>query len=122
MTITGLGFRGTVTVAALHDVLKRQAQKPTHLAVLDTKVDTPGFCAFIADCALPVLIVAESEIHGIITPTQSPRIQSRFGTGSVAEALALAGAGRYGSARLIAPRQTTPDGLATVAQAEVHTP
>ncbi len=58
---------------------------------------------------LPLHLVA---VTGIATPTQSPRIQSLHGTGSVAEAAAIACGGR-----LLAPRRTF--GPVTIAIAEV---
>jgi cobalt-precorrin 5A hydrolase len=48
--------------------------------------------------------------------TQSARVRERFGTGSVAEASALAAAGP--GARLLGPRVISGDGLATAAIAE----
>ncbi|MEP5212007.1 cobalamin biosynthesis protein [Sulfitobacter pontiacus] len=122
MKIAGLGFRSSVTPQALQNALTQMGTEIDALAVLETKATAAGFHAFAEFSDTPVLFVPEDEIRNIETPTQSLRIQSRFGTGSVAEALALVAAGRYGSARLISPRLATPDGLATVALAEVHTP
>ncbi len=48
--------------------------------------------------------------------TRSERVAERFGTGSVAEAAALAAAGP--GARLVAPRVVSTDGMATAAIAE----
>jgi cobalt-precorrin 5A hydrolase len=55
-------------------------------------------------------------LAGIATPTQSERIKERVGTGSVAEAAALAAAGRR--ARLISTRAVSQDRMATAAIAE----
>ncbi|MBT8154350.1 cobalamin biosynthesis protein [Epibacterium ulvae] len=122
MKIAGLGFRSTVTPSALQHALTQIETDIDALAVLETKATTAGFHSFAETSDMALLFVPEDEIRDIKTPTQSPRIQSRFGTGSVAEALALAAAYRYGSARLISPRLATADGLATVALAEVQTP
>ncbi len=122
MKFAGLGFRSSVTPQALQNALTHMGPEIDALAVLETKATAAGFHAFAETADVPVLFIPETAIADIKTPTQSERVIARFGTGSVAEALALAAAGRYGSARLINPRQITPDGLATVALAEVHTP
>lgn len=57
---------------------------------------------------LPLHLVA---VAGIVTPTQSPRVLEAFGTGSVAEAAAIAAGGR-----LIQPRRAF--GPVTIAIAE----
>ncbi len=122
MKIAGLGFRSSVTTTALQKALMLLDTEIDALAVLESKATAAGFHAFAETTDVPVLFIPETAIADIKTPTQSERVIARFGTGSVAEALALAAAGRYGSARLISPRLITPDGLATVALAEVYTP
>ena len=57
---------------------------------------------------LPLHLVA---VAGIVTPTQSPRVLEAFGTGSIAEAAAIAAGGR-----LIQPRRAF--GPVTIAIAE----
>ncbi|KAG1647805.1 Precorrin-4 C(11)-methyltransferase [Nymphon striatum] len=57
---------------------------------------------------LPGLGVTQSDLEQMITPTQSQRIQDKFGTGSLAEAAALAAAGP--DAQLLAPRVVSGDG------------
>ena len=66
--------------------------------------------------ALGLPYVEVSQIRGINTPTSSPRVKTRFGTGSVAEATALVAAGVGG--RIVSRRVTSQDGLATAAIAE----
>jgi len=55
-------------------------------------------------------------LAGIATLTKSEFVKARFGTGSVAEAAALAAAGRH--ARLISTRTVSQDRTATAAIAE----
>jgi cobalt-precorrin 5A hydrolase len=82
------------------------SRKAAHLAPLARKLDLP---------LIPVEAIA-----GIPTPTQSAASLAAHGTGSVAEAAALAAAGP--DARLIARRIVSPDRLATCALAESPTP
>ena len=70
--------------------------------------------ALADELGLPLIVVRD--IACVATPTASPRIAARFGTGSVAEAVALAAAGPGG--RILAPRVVSADGLATAAIAE----
>jgi cobalt-precorrin 5A hydrolase len=52
-------------------------------------------------------------VAGVVTPSQSARVQALFGTGSLAEAAALVAAGP--NARLLAAKTTSPCGRATCA-------
>jgi cobalt-precorrin 5A hydrolase len=70
-----------------------------------------GFRTGATPGALAVTGVA---VAGVATPTQAPRVQALYGTGSVAEAAALVGAGP--GARLVTPRQVI--GGVTIAVAE----
>ncbi|MQY43203.1 precorrin methylase [Epibacterium sp. SM1969] len=121
MKIAGLGFRRSVTPAALADALAQLGTDVDQIAVLETKAQVAGFARFAPSSDIPVVALNEADIKGIKTQTQSTRVYARFGTGSVAEALAIAAARQYGSARLICPRYITADGSATAALAEVHT-
>ena len=122
MKIAGLGFHSTTSAATLRDALALLHHIPAHVAVLQNKTQITGFQELATGTELSVITIEEAEIIGIETPTQSKRIQARFGTGSVAEALALVAARRYGSARLIVHRLITANGLATVALTEVQNP
>lgn len=121
MKIAGLGFRSSVTPASLADALGQIDADVDQIAVLESKAQIAGFACFAQTTALSVITLREADIKDIATPTQSTRVYARFGTGSVAEALAIAAARRYGSARLVCPRYITADGSATAALAEVHT-
>ena len=65
---------------------------------------------------VPGLGVSQTDLAQMITPTQSQRIQDKFGTGSLAEAAALAAAGP--NAVLVAARVVSGDGKATAAIAQ----
>ena len=127
MRIAGIGFRASADLASLQDALR--------LALADA--GNPKLDALVTEAAksreavfrelaqllkLPGLGVSQNDIAGMITPTQSERIQDQFGTGSLAEATALAAAGP--DADLIACRAVSGDGKATaaIARSERMTP
>jgi cobalt-precorrin 5A hydrolase len=66
--------------------------------------------------AVPVIAVPAEAMRQQKTLTRSDRVRTLFGTGSVAEAAALAAAGP--GARLRGPRAVSADGTATAAIAE----
>ncbi|WIY25625.1 cobalamin biosynthesis protein [Parasedimentitalea psychrophila] len=126
MRIAGLGFRQSASTDDLRAALALTGcPRPDALASLTAKAAAPQMQQLAADLNLPVIALSEDEIADTPTLTSSPRIQTRFGTGSLCEAAALVAA-RNGqpntSARLIAPRVTTDNGLATAAIAERTTP
>lgn len=116
MIVAGFGFRNGATLAALQDALARAggAKGVTHLATLAAKAD--GLKPLARSLDLPILALAPGALRGMPTPTQSGRVQALYGTGSVAEAVALAAAGP--DARLRRPRAVSGDGTATAAIAE----
>lgn len=116
MRAAGFGFRASATVDSLLDALDRAGGSVDLLATAGQKVDVPAFRALARVLGLPVLGLALHELARERTLTQSTRVASRFGTGSLAEAAALAAAGP--AARLLAPRAVSADGLATAAIAE----
>ncbi|MEM1429934.1 MAG: cobalamin biosynthesis protein, partial [Pseudomonadota bacterium] len=63
-----------------------------------------------------LIAVPEAELRRQVTATQSGASRGSYGTGSVAEAAALAAAGP--GARLLAPRSVSDDRLATCALAK----
>ncbi|WP_278921241.1 cobalamin biosynthesis protein [Pseudophaeobacter profundi] len=121
MKIAGFGFRSTATLADLRAALALTGARPDALASLATKAAQPALIELARELALPLIALREEDIAGEQTLTCSPRIKSRFGTGSVAEACALVAA-RQGAdlarSRLIAPRVITANGIATAAIAE----
>lgn len=100
MIVAGLGFRSTATDADLAAALALAGQAPDRLATLDAK--TGALARLAQGLGLPVVGVAEAAVRGLATPTRSARIEARFGTGSLAEAVALVAAGP--GARLIGRR------------------
>ena len=116
MTVAGFGFRKGASVAALHDALTRAGgpQGVTALATAQEKV--AGLAALGASLGLPVIGVARESLALQPVISHSPRVKALTGTGSLAEAAALAAAGP--GARLCGPRAVSQDGTATAALAE----
>ncbi|MEW9918096.1 cobalamin biosynthesis protein [Marimonas sp. MJW-29] len=121
MRIMGVGFRATADVASLQDAMQRAllaggSQKIDALVTESAKSREKVFREFAQLLGVPGLGITKSDLEQMITPTQSQRIQDRLGTGSLAEAAALAAAGP--DARLVAARVVSGDGMATAAIAE----
>ncbi len=118
MIIAGIGIRASATpksLASAYDIACRTAGI-TAVDALATAVEKSTSAAlndFAVQNSLPLQSVT---VQGIETKTQSSRIQSLFGTGSLAEAAALVAAGP--NARLICPRITSICGRVTMAIAE----
>ncbi len=116
MIVAGFGFRAGATLAALQDALARAGgpERVTHLATVAAKAE--GLLPLAGALGLPVIAVAAGELPGQVVLTHSERVDALFGTGSVAEAAALAAAGP--GARLWGPRVVSTNGTATAAIAE----
>jgi cobalt-precorrin 5A hydrolase len=116
MKVAGFGFRNAASHTSLAEALALAggAQGLTALATVQDKV--AGLQAFADGLGLPVIGLQRTLLETILTPTQSPRVKARFGTGSLAEAAALAAAGP--GAQLLARRSQSADGAATAAIAE----
>jgi cobalt-precorrin 5A hydrolase len=115
MIVAGFGFRKQAPLSALAEVLaavEAQGGTANALASAPEKAAQEPLITLARARALPLIAV---QVAGIQTPTQSPQILARFGTGSLAEAAALAGAGP--GARLLVGRITSADGMATAALA-----
>lgn len=118
MKVAGLGFRKDVTLASLREALLA-AGGPAGLMAIATvsdKADAEVLKQLARECGVPIRAVPADMLSGIDTPTQSKIVTEKFGTGSVAEAAALAAAGPR--ARLIATRVVSQDRTATAAIAE----
>lgn len=115
MIVAGFGFRASATAASLLDAFERavEADRPTHLSAPDDKADAACMRAVAESLQLPVVPVDGGAALAMHTITQSPRVLAERGTGSVAEAVALAAAGE--GARLAGPRVISEDRLATCA-------
>ncbi|WP_027549014.1 cobalamin biosynthesis protein [Bradyrhizobium sp. WSM2254] len=118
MKVAGLGFRQDVTLASLREALLAAggAEGLTAVATVSDKADAEALKQLARECGVPIKAVPPDVLAGIDTPTQSKLITEKFGTGSVAEAAALAAAGPR--ARLIATRAVSQDRTATAAIAE----
>ncbi|QRZ13323.1 cobalamin biosynthesis protein [Paracoccus methylovorus] len=112
MRVAGIGFRRTASLASLAEALAR-AGRADALATSRAKAQAPVIQALAAQTGLPLIAV---EVGGIATPTQSPRILALHGTGSLAEAAAIAALGP--GARIVTTRITSQDRMATAAIAE----
>lgn len=118
MKVAGLGFKSDATLTSLREALLA-AGGPDGLAAVATisdKADAEPLRQLAHECGVPIKAVSADVLAGIVTPTQSQRIADTFGTGSVAEAAALAAAGPH--ARLVATRVVSQDRTATAAIAE----
>lgn len=118
MKVAGLGFRKDVTLASLREALQAAggADGLAAVATVSDKADAEVLKQLARECGVPIRAVPADVLASIETPTQSKRVTEEFGTGSVAEAAALAGAGPR--ARLIATRAVSQDRTATAAIAE----
>ena len=118
MKVAGLGFKRDVTLASLREALAA-AGGPAGLAAVATvsdKADAEALQQLARECGVPIRAVPADVLARIDTPTQSELVVEKFGTGSVAEASALAAAGAR--ARLLAMRAISQDRTATAAIAE----
>ena len=114
MIVAGLGFRRGASAESLAAALA-MVGKADALATAEDKLHEPGLIRLANSLGLKVHGISRAclEAQGV---EGSARVMAEFGTGSVAEASALAAAGP--GARLIAGRRTGPDGMAVVALAE----
>ena len=118
MKVAGLGFRSDATLAALREALLAAGgvEGLAAVAAVSDKADLAALKLLAGEFNVPIKAISADVLAGITTPTQSKLIKEKFGTGSVAEAVALAAAGR--SARLISTRVVSQDRTATAAIAE----
>lgn len=123
--VLGVGLRAHATSATLRGLWQQaRALLPAPvdgfcaLAVLEGKEQHPALADWLGPASVPVLALPVGALHHQPVATQSPRLQARYGTGSVAEAAALAAAGPQ--AQLLLPRRVALDGSATLAVALRH--
>lgn len=118
MKVAGLGFRRNASVASLRDALDAAGGSDglAAIATVSDKADAAALKALAQELGLPVRGISAGILAEIQTATQSEIIKARFGTGSVAEAAAIAAAGR--GARLISVRTASQDRMAVAAIAE----
>ena len=115
MKVAGFGFKRDVTVASLREALIAAggAKGLAAVATVSDKAEADALTLLARELGLPIKAVAANVLAGIETPTKSGRINEAFGTGSIAEAAALAAAGR--DARLVSTRVVSTDRTATAA-------
>ena len=115
MIVAGLGFSSSATADSLRTAFEAAVadHEVAVLATAEGKEGHPSLAAFAESLALPLQFIAAAELAGQPTLTCSNRSRATHGTGSVAEASALAAAGP--DARLLSPRQVSDDRLATCA-------
>ena len=118
MKVAGLGFRSNASVASLREALNAAggSEGLAAVATVSDKADAAALRAFAQELGVPIRGIPAAMLAEIETTTQSEFIVTRFGTGSVAEAAAVAAAGR--GARLISVRAVSQDQMATAAIAE----
>ncbi|MEM7521347.1 MAG: cobalamin biosynthesis protein [Pseudomonadota bacterium] len=118
MIVAGFGFRASVSAQSLRDVYDKVAgnQRVSALATVTDKARLCAFKTFAQDMALPILVIPPHDLAAAETATQSSASRDAWGTGSVAEASALAAAGL--GARLLKRRLISADRLATCALAQ----
>lgn len=116
MIVAGFGFRAEATKASLKDAYNRLGGGADAIAVPDDKAGALCLKQLAADLDLPVVKISADAMQAMETSTQAKRVMETRGTGSVAEACALAAAGP--EARLIAARHISEDRMATCALAE----
>ena len=117
MIAAGFGHRAGAALPALRAALAAaQIGLPpvTALAAPDDKLALMADLAALMD--LPLIAIAPTQLRLMPTETRSAASLQARGTGSVAEAAALAAAGP--GARLIARRHVSPDRMATCAIAQ----
>lgn len=114
MIIAGFGFRASATLASLQSALSRATAGPIDgLAAPSDKCTARCLTDLGAATDLPILPIAADLLTNTKTTTQSAQSLRERGTGSVAEAAALAAAGP--NARLLTKRHISQDKLATCA-------
>jgi len=116
MIVAGFGFRTSVSLASLESALEEATGIITidALATLDQKAHQ--LAPLASKLALPLIAIAAKRLADQPTLTRSPASIAAYGTGSVAEAAALAALAP--KARLLAPRAFSSDRLASCALAE----
>lgn len=113
MIVAGFGFRSGASAQSLAEAYARAGGGAEALATARDKAETAAFRALAETLGLPVLGLSESALAAQPTLTRSAAAQRARGTGSLAEAAALAAAGP--GARLLGPRVISADRMATCA-------
>lgn len=118
MRVAGFGFRRAAGPESLRAALDAAggAGGVSLIAAPEDKAQAPCLLALSEWLQLPLCALDDARLAAAPVMTRSERVARIRGTGSVAEAAALAAAGL--GARLVAPRAVSPDRMATCAIAE----
>lgn len=116
MIIAGFGFRRAATLDSLLDAYARVSCDADGLATAADKANSAIFRNLATRLNLPVVAVSSPSLIVQNTHTQSKAALASRGTGSVAEAAALAAAGP--GATLLTTRIISTDHMATCALAK----
>lgn len=115
MIVAGFGFRKGAGLGSLRDALDR-ASEGRDVSALATAADkADGLRELATSLGAEVIAVDAAELAAMATITRSAASNRARGVGSVAEAAALAGAGR--GAALLGARAVSGDRMATCALA-----
>lgn len=128
MMVAGFGFRSGATPASLRDALARATaalqpavpvQSIALLATAQDKADAACLRALADELGLPVCAVEVARMNATTTLTDHATVRVLRGSGSTAEAAALAAALMHGGpgVALLHPRVVSTDRLATCAVA-----
>ncbi|QDC39933.1 cobalamin biosynthesis protein [Sphingobium fuliginis] len=121
MIVAGFGFRHSASLASLESALEQATGAMIAVDALATLDGKAGQLAPLArKLALPLMAVGVERLAEQPVATRSSASMAAHGTGSVAEATALAASGPKG--RLLAPRAFSSDRLASCALAESPAP
>ncbi len=116
MIVAGFGFRASATEDSLQDALAITAVASIDaIATPADKAQSHALQAFAKTHNLPVLEIDASTMQAVETQSQSTKVREKRGTGSVAEACALAA---LNNAVLTTSRVVSTDRLATCAIAQ----
>ena len=114
MIVAGFGFRSDTGLSSLQAALALAQQGHGAATALAAPQDkAPALAALAEALGLPVIEIPPQALAAASTLTRSAASLAACGTGSVAEAAALAAAGL--GARLLGPRHVSPDRRATCA-------
>ncbi|EZP54320.1 MULTISPECIES: cobalamin biosynthesis protein [Sphingomonas] len=117
MIVAGFGWRSGATPMSCEAALALARHGCPGITALAAPDDKVGLLAPLAErLGLALLPVTAAALTGVATATRSRASFEARGTGSVAEAAALAAIGE--GARLIASRHVSPDRMATCAIAQ----
>jgi len=116
MRVAGFGFRAQAPLASMIEAVKALGFPIDALATAQDKAGQSQARMLAEALNMPLLAIPGDRIAGQQTMTESPRVRALRGTGSIAEAAALAACGD--GARLLVTRRISADRMASAALAE----